>query len=97
MTSPARLPTKRRKWAGSHSRREESVHVVPPPDRTTVLVFVFASLTTVATPVSPWAALVMAAELILGPSTLPPRGAAFADVAAPAPSPVLGYRRTAPV
>ena len=37
VTSPARLPTKRRKWAGSHSRRVLSVQVVPPPERWTVL------------------------------------------------------------
>lgn len=37
MTSPARLPTKIRKWVGSHSRSVGSVHDVPPPDRWTVL------------------------------------------------------------
>ena len=37
MTSPARLPTKRRKCAGFHSSSVLSVQVVPPPDRWTVL------------------------------------------------------------
>jgi hypothetical protein len=37
VTSPAKLPTKSRKCAGSHSSREGSCHVSPPPERTTVL------------------------------------------------------------
>lgn len=52
-----------------------------------------------ATPVSVWAALDMAAELIVGPAASflgpPPRGVVFVDVAAPELSVVLLNRRVA--
>lgn len=39
VTSCDRLPTKRRKCEGSHSSRDASAHVLPPPERTTVAGF----------------------------------------------------------
>lgn len=85
VTSPARLPTKRRKWAGSHSSRDGSCHVWPPPLRTTVFCFPSAPVMTAATPVSAFAADVMAELLMVGPtaSGRKPRGPELAPVPTP--------------
>lgn len=96
MTSPARFPTKRRKWAGSHSRREGSDQVVPPPERRTVVGRLEESVMMEATEVSvgaeAWGLESFAPPVLLVgplaelPSGREPRGAVLALVAAPLPS-----------
>ena len=102
MTSPARFPTKRRKWAGSHSRRLESDQVVPPPDRRTVVGRLEESVTIEATEGSvgadaPAEGSLFADELLIVLlSDREPKGAVLALVAEELPSkfePMVPKRR----